>query len=82
MDNIFPLHITEQTKINLLDSIENWKVLYNIFKDEHYLKNIERDKLALEILSGIIKKQVYELDRQMVNRVNYLQQQPTYGTSV
>ena len=82
MDNIFPLHITEKTKVNLLDSIENWKLLYNIFKDEHYLKNIERDKLSLKILSEIIKKQVYQLDRQMVNRVNYLQQQPTYGTGV
>ncbi len=82
MDNIFPLEITEKAHTQLCESIENWKLLYNIFKDEKYLKNIERDTLALEMLSEIIKKQVKEFHHQLELRIHLLYKAKPWGTSV
>ena len=77
-----PLVVLEQALIRLIDSIENWKVLYIITRDSKYLRNIQLYSSAYEKLIIVIKEKEKEVDREMekIFRLRYTAAQ--WGTSV
>jgi hypothetical protein len=78
----YPLIILEQALIRIRDSIENWKMLYTVTKDEKYLliaMKFIRMYIDMEV---VIKKKEKEVDREMENIFRLRYTSSVWGTGV